>query len=422
MSQKHFSIAALVNYFQKEGDVILLESQMGNHPASNCSFIAARPQTWIKAWGNEINTFDGKSVRSFRRNPWAALKKYQSKAEGSVFGYLGYDLKNWVEHLQSENEEIIDSPDLYFFEPGFLAEIDSRGGMKVLQGSLPGSTTEGSEKFNIYLADQIKKEEYLKILNFSKEQIKEGDYYEINLSHPLLFDFEGDAWSLYQAMKEQGPVPFASFMKLDNLYVCSSSPERFLAKAGSKVWSQPIKGTIKREKGREKKLIDELKNSEKERAENLMIVDLVRNDMSRIAKKGTVKVKELFEIQSFETVHQMVSTVECEVERDMNTIEIIKACFPMGSMTGAPKIAAMQAIEKLENYRRGIYSGAIGYIKSNGDFDFNVVIRSAIIQNNKLLYPVGGAITSDSDPEKEWEETFLKAMALTRVIKKFPSV
>lgn len=422
MNQKHFSITTLVNYFQQEGNFVLLESQMENHPSSNRSYIAAKPLTWIKTWGTKVEIFNGEDVRSLNENPWNALNKYQNNAVGNIFGYLGYDLKNWIENLRSENVKHIGSPDLFFFEPGFLAEINSKGDIKVLKGVPPEPIAEIFADFSIELVSQVKKEEYLRIVNFAKEQIREGDYYEINLSHPLVFNFEGDPWALYKAMKEVGPVPFASFMKLDDFYICSSSPERFLAKEGSRVWSQPIKGTIRREKGKESKLINELKSSEKERAENLMIVDLVRNDMSRVAKKGTVKVKELFEIQSFETVHQMVSTVECEVEKDTDIIEIIKACFPMGSMTGAPKIAAMQAIEKLENYQRGIYSGAIGYIQPNGDFDFSVVIRSAIIQDNKLLYPVGGAITSDSDPQKEWEETFLKAMALTRVIKNFPSV
>ena len=214
-------------------------------------------------------------------------------------------------------------------------------------------------------------------------------------------------------MKRVGPVPFAGFMKLESLTVCSSSPERFLSRNGNKVCSQPIKGTIQRDSVNEQNAIDRLLNSEKERAENLMIVDLVRNDLNRIAKKGTVTVSNLFEIQTFQTVHQLVSTIDCEVEDSTNSIEIIKACFPMGSMTGAPKIATMKAIERIEDYQRGIYSGAMGYFKPNGDFDLNVVIRSALIQNGKLIYPVGGAITSDSIPENEWEETFVKAKALT---------
>ncbi|MGK7369838.1 MAG: chorismate-binding protein, partial [Candidatus Halalkalibacterium sp. M3_1C_030] len=167
----------------------------------------------------------------------------------------------------------------------------------------------------------------------------------------------------------------------------------------------------------DRELREDLRQSMKNRAENLMIVDLVRNDLSKIAKKGSVKVSDLFEIQTFGTVHQMVSTVEAESGTE-DPIDIIKACYPMGSMTGAPKISAMKSIEELENYRRGIYSGAIGYINPAGDFDFNVVIRTAIISGGDLYYSVGGAITGDSDPFEEWEETLVKARALTKVLDK----
>jgi para-aminobenzoate synthetase component 1 len=202
-------------------------------------------------------------------------------------------------------------------------------------------------------------------------------------------------------------------MNFEGFEICSSSPERFLSRSGDTAWSQPIKGTAPKSGGLES--ARKLAASEKERAENLMIVDLVRNDLNRIAEKGTVKVTGLFEIQSFETVYQMVSTVECKTPEATDSLELIKACFPMGSMTGAPKIAAMKAIDVFEEYKRGIYSGALGYFKPNGDFDLNVVISTAIIDGNKLVYPVGGAITSDSDPEEEWDETMLKAKAITNL-------
>jgi para-aminobenzoate synthetase component 1 len=206
-------------------------------------------------------------------------------------------------------------------------------------------------------------------------------------------------------------------MVFDEISVCCLSPERFLGRNGKRVFSQPIKGTMQRGNTQEEDaaLKEALRSSAKDRAENLMIVDLVRNDLGRIAKKGTVHVHDLFEIQSFGTVHQMISTVEAETEIG-NPIDIIQACYPMGSMTGAPKISAMKSIEELENYRRGIYSGAIGYIKPDGDFDFNVVIRTAIIRNEALYYSVGGAVTGDSDPLSEWEETLVKARALTQVL------
>jgi para-aminobenzoate synthetase component 1 len=261
--------------------------------------------------------------------------------------------------------------------------------------------------------------EYLNLVKKAQKDIFEGDYYEVNLSHSVEFSFQGDSFSLYKAMRNAGPVPFGGYLTVDDLSICCASPERFLARNGQNVWSQPIKGTIPREPGRNStEAIEKLKSSEKERAENLMIVDLVRNDMSRVAEKNTVRVLDLFEIQSFETVHQMVSTVECRVSEEVDSIEVIKACFPMGSMTGAPKIAAMRAIEEYENYQRGVYSGALGYIKPDGDFDLNVIIRTAIIEGNSLVYPVGGAITSDSDPKAEWEETLIKARAITNILER----
>ena len=214
-------------------------------------------------------------------------------------------------------------------------------------------------------------------------------------------------------MNKKASAPFSCFYKIDDKYLLCASPERFLAKHGTKIIAQPIKGTVKkgRTEAENTDLIEQLQNDEKERAENVMIVDLVRNDLAKTAKPGSVKVEELFGIYSFNTVHQMISTVVSEVNSDVHPVDILKAAFPMGSMTGAPKVMVMQTIEQYENFKRGLYSGAVGYITPDGDFDFNVVIRS-VLYNSKNKYisvPVGGAITFDSIAEKEWEEILLKA-------------
>ncbi len=417
MSRKDEIISKLVNHFRSVGEeVILLESQMEGHPASKRSYLAAQPLHSIKAGHGIVELKCGAEVVRQEHNPWVALKAFVDRHRDWVFGFLSYDLKNDLEALESGNEPLTDTADLYFFVPSFLAEIGSDGSTTLLKGTMPDVKPPSSPELTLSFVSQIDKEEYLKKVRRAQQQIREGDYYEINLSHPLQYRIEGDSWALYQKMKEAGPVPFASYISAEGVEVCSASPERFIARKGSQVWSQPIKGTIDRSADNEQEQIERLLHSEKEKAENLMIVDLVRNDMSRIAKEGSVRVNNLFEIQTFQTVHQMVSTVECKVDLTMHSVDIIKACFPMGSMTGAPKIAAMKAIEELENYKRGIYSGAIGYLNPEGDFDFNVVIRSAIIQSDKLVYPVGGAITSDSDPEQEWEETLIKARALTEAV------
>ncbi|MBD3616374.1 MAG: anthranilate synthase component I family protein [Gracilimonas sp.] len=421
MSKKQNYISQLITRLREQGAIILLESQMKNHPASTKSFLAAQPKAWIKAYGNEIRVIEDGEERITKGNPWDALQKFRSKTEDWLFGYLGYDLKNYVEEVSSENQALNDAPDLFFMVPELLLEIDSQHNIQVIKGELPEGIEPSEirmfDKFSVQLESRIEETEYLKRVEMAQKDIFEGDYYEINLSHPLQFSFYGDPLDLYERMKEAGRVPFGSYVEVDGLAICCASPERFLAKKGSRVWSQPIKGTAARLPGQNPSLdIERLKNSEKERAENLMIVDLVRNDLSRIALKKSVKVSKLFEIQSFETVHQMVSTVECEVEKSAESIDLIKACFPMGSMTGAPKIAAMKAIDEYENYKRGVYSGALGYISPEGDFDFNVIIRTAIIDGNNLVNPVGGAITSDSDANAEWEETLLKARAITNIL------
>ncbi len=414
MNNKDYVISQLVEHFKSEGKLMLLESQMHGHTASNLTYFATEPNSWIKANGEVIEVWDGTNISVKKGNAWQELEAYKSSTKGWLFGYLGYDLKNSIEDLSSDNKSLIEAPDLFFFEPRILIEIDMDGNLRLIIGEVP-SQLEAPNFYSFSLKQKkiISKRDYLHKIEQAQIDIEEGDYYEINISHPLEFEFEGEPWSLYQEMKRVGPVPFAGFLRLDSLAVCSSSPERFLSRIKNKVSSQPIKGTIQRNSENEQEAIDSLLNSEKERAENLMIVDLVRNDLNRIAKKGSVVVSNLFEVQSFRTVHQLVSTIDCEVEDSTSSVEIIKSCFPMGSMTGAPKIATMKTIERLEDYRRGIYSGAIGYFKPNGDFDLNVVIRSALIQNGKLIYPVGGAITSDSIPENEWEETFVKAKALT---------
>lgn len=414
MPNKNSHILQLVQHLQPFGEVILLESQKDDHLSNEKSLIAGKPKAWIKAKGNLIELYKNGKTEVFEKNPWEAVKEFSKEENSWLFGYLGYDLKNSIEKLESNNKSLSAAPDLFFMVPEILIQILKNGEVEVLLGTIPNEF-EGSteiEEFSFFDKECIDKGKYISKIKKAKEYILEGDFYEVNLSHSLSFNCTGNPLSLYEKMKDKGPVPFGAYIFMDGISICCASPERFLARRGNRVWSQPIKGTTSNnEKINEEEKERELK-SEKNLAENLMIVDLVRNDLSRVAKRGSVKVKDLFQVQKFETVLQMVSTIEGEVESDQKAIDIIKACFPMGSMTGAPKIAAMNAIEELEDYKRGIYSGAIGYITPSQDFDFNVVIRTAIIEKNRLIYPVGGAITSDSDPLEEWEETLIKARAL----------
>lgn len=419
MQKNQNYISNLIRHLRTTGDVIFLESQMDGHQSSTKSYLAAQPESLIQAVGEHVEVVEASESRSFTDNPWTALQAFREKHTDWMFGFLGYDLKNSIEKLECTNPALIQAPDLYFMVPGLLIEIDTNGELNVLKGVLPENLQEekgNARSLDIRLQNRISQDDYMSHIEQAKNDIYEGAYYEINLSHALEYSLEGDSLDLYQAMKKEGPVPFAGYIELENLSVCCSSPERFLAREGKRLWSQPIKGTALRVNGSDSEhAVKRLKESEKERAENLMIVDLVRNDLSRVALKNSVRVSKLFEIQSFETVHQMVSTVECELDSDLSSVEVLKACFPMGSMTGAPKIASMEAIERYENYKRGVYSGALGYFKPDDDFDFNVIIRTAIIEGEKLVYPVGGAITSDSDPEDEWAETLVKARAITNI-------
>ncbi|TVR16006.1 MAG: anthranilate synthase component I family protein [Balneolaceae bacterium] len=407
----------------RDEEVILLESQMEGHPSSKKTLAALKPKRWIRAESDQITIFNGTRTTSFRGDPWEALKVFRNTKNGWLFGYLGYDLKNFTEKLQSVNRAMYQFPDLYFMEPESLliyenGEVSLYGNPVELENISPGKT-ESSKPDAVDVKELVTKEEYIKNVVLIKERIAAGDFYELNYSYALQTEWKTHPYRLFQKMRAVNPVPFGAYIQMEEGAVCSISPERFLRKEGGKIISEPIKGTSVRMENAEadKQSRQELLN-EKNRAENLMIVDLVRHDLSKVAKTGSVQVEKLFDVQSFGTVHQLLSTVVAEAANNTDAVDIVKECFPMGSMTGAPKIEVMKAIDNLENYKRGIYSGAIGYFTPDDDFDFNVVIRSAIVQNHCLTYPVGGAITSDSDADAEWEETKIKAQSLTKVFRK----
>lgn len=415
-------IYRLIEKADPEIPAILMESQLDDHPSSRYIIYATDPSVIIQARGKQVTIEVNGRTNRLSHNPWDALKKVRHDYPGWYVGYLGYDLKNHIENLTSGNTDLTGAPDLFFFQPGTLLIYDRlKENLSICRGvseDIDGSEIGDPGEIEIEgLRSLTGTDLYLKKISDVKELIREGEFYEINLSHVLKGRLRGNGFNLYKRMKNTGPVPFASYLRWDQFEICCASPERFLCRQGERVFSQPIKGTAPRkgDKKDDEIIRERLLSSDKDRAENLMIVDLVRHDLSKISIPGTVRVPGLLELQSFETVHQLISTIECKVEHDRDSVEILKACFPMGSMTGAPKIRAMQVIDEFEDYKRGIYSGAIGYIRPDNNFDFNVVIRTAILKKGNLFYPVGGAITSDSVPEEELEETFIKARALTNV-------
>lgn len=388
--------------------MLWLDSQDASHPAARVSWLAQHADVILR-YAQGVATVDAGGERHvWTCDGFTALARARAAWPGWWAGYLGYDLKNDLEDLMSRNPDPVGAPDLVFMRWTEVRCVAASSSLPFDVGQAAVSEPK----------PMLTRDAYVEAIRAAKRHIEEGDIYEINLSHPMAAQVEGDARAVYAAMREVGPVPFAAYMEFDGIGVCCASPERFVSKEGRALRSDPIKGTTGRgaTPERDETLRGELLASEKNRAENLMIVDLVRHDFSRVCIPGSVKVDRLFEIQTFRTVHQMVSTVVGELQDNVSVEAVLAACFPMGSMTGAPKIRAMQLIEELETWKRGIYSGAIGFITESGDFSFNVVIRSAVIRNGHLTYGVGGAITSDSDPETEWEETLIKARALVHAI------
>lgn len=372
------------------------------------------------------------SIKTDYENAFQDLYQYQSQTKDWLFGYLSYDLKNDTEALHSNNFDGLDFPDLFFFQPKKLFLIkENQVEIQYLRmcddeiefdfEEILSITSIINHPSSINIQQRISKENYLSKVSKMLEHIHRGDIYEANFCMEFYAEnAQIEPLEIYQKLNAISEPPFAVYFKNNFQYLLSASPERYLRKEGLKVISQPIKGTARRsfDVEQDEQLKSDLAQNEKERSENIMIVDLVRNDLSHTATKGSVQVEELCQIYTFKQVHQMISTIVSEVENSTSPIEILRTTFPMGSMTGAPKISAMQIIEALEETKRGLYSGAVGYFTPNGDFDFNVVIRSILYnaKNQYLSFSVGSAITSQAIPEMEYEECLLKAKAMFEVL------
>jgi para-aminobenzoate synthetase component 1 len=373
------------------------------------------------------------SIKTDFHNAFEDLKQYQQTTRDWLFGYLTYDLKNDIEELQSANFDGLEFPDLFFFQP---KKIFSLKGNQLEIQYLAMCDDEVEEDYNEILESQkskvesrpnflinqrISKEDYISKVNSVLDHIHRGDIYEANFCMEFYAeDATINPLEKFEKLNEISQAPLTVFFKNHKQFLLSASPERYIRKIGDQIISQPIKGTSKRfvDKIEDENSKMQLEADPKERAENIMITDLVRNDLSHTAQKGSVKVVELCKIYSFLQVHQMISTITSRLDSQYSPIDVLKTTFPMGSMTGAPKISAMNIIDKLEETKRGLYSGAVGYFTPDGDFDFNVVIRSILYNQEKeyVSFSVGSAITSQSVPEKEYEECLLKAKAMQEVL------
>ena len=378
------------------------------------------------------------SVKTDYHNAFEDLKQYQQTTKDWLFGYLSYDLKNDVEVLHSNNFDGLDFPDLFFFQPKKIVtlkgsqleiqyltmcddEVESDY-QEILKFQSPiFATTVLSRLPSEEVQQRISKENYLKKVSRILEHIHRGDIYEANFCMEFFLENANiNPLEKFLKLNKISKSPLAVFFKNNTHFLLSASPERYLKKEGELVISQPIKGTAKRflDAVEDERSKSELASDPKERTENIMISDLVRNDLSRTAQKGSVKVEELCGIYSFEQVHQMISTITSKLDHQYTVADVIKTTFPMGSMTGTPKVSVLKIIEELEETKRGLYSGAVGYFTPNSDFDFNVVIRSILYNQEKKYasFSVGSAITSQSIPKMEYEECLLKAKAMREVL------
>jgi para-aminobenzoate synthetase component 1 len=361
-------------------------------------------------------------------NAFDDLAKFKANNTGWMTGFLGYDLKNEIEQVNSANADHLQFPDLYFFVPQHLiivkddtVDIQSDNAEELFKtvNEFVGMAPPPPSQINIQT--RFNKTAYIDTVNQIKAHISRGDIYVTNFCQEFYAeDASINPVHIFQKLNEASPNPFACFFKYHQQYILCASPERFLAKRDNKLISQPIKGTAKRgiDKASDQAIIQQLRSNPKEQQENVMIVDLVRNDLTHSAVPGTVKVEELFGIYSFKQIHQMISTVVCELDSYIGIVEAVRNTFPMGSMTGAPKLSAMQLMEQYELTKRGVYSGAVGYFSPDGDFDFNVVIRSILYNEIEkyLSFQAGSAITYHADAAFEYEECLLKVKAIMEVL------
>jgi len=407
----------MLNWANRFNIFCLLDNQHYNFttPAFECLLAAGSKKNITAAAGTAFET----------------LKDFYKENKGWLFGHLGYDLKNETEKLHSKNVDGIGFDDLHFFVPEVVIKLGEaevnifcEGEAKnIFDDILAEPTSVINNTHNkAAVKNRFSKNDYISTIQKLRQHILYGDCYEINFCQEFFAtDALIDPLNIYHKLVQLSPNPFAALYKHNDKFCICASPERYLKKKGHKIISQPIKGTSKRDLiNSENDLQNKnyLSQNEKEKSENVMVVDLVRNDLSKVCKQGSVKVEELFGVYSFPQVHQMISTISGVVKEGIDWVDIIKATFPMGSMTGAPKKSVMELIEQYEQTKRGLFSGAIGYIDPAGDFDFNVVIRSIFYNATAryLSFQAGGGITFYSDAEKEYEECLLKAAAMIKVL------
>lgn len=435
-----------------------LDSGMDPYKLGRYSFIGSDPFLVLKSRGNDINITQDSQTKNLTEDPFTVLdnllKTYQLDYHSSLMpfiggavGYLSYDLCHFIENLPSVAVDDLKLPECYFcFYDVVLAFDNLEEKAYIISTGFPESTEKERKNRAIQRLNKMRKriacdavssseivtapislpekevtikgdfgqQEYVKVIDKARQYIIDGDIFEVNISQRFESQLNIKPYKLYRKLRSINPAPFACYLGFDDVTVVSASPERFLRLQGDFVETRPIKGTRPRGNNpqQDEKLADELLNSVKDRAENMMIVDLERNDLGRVCRYGSVKVTEMAILEVFPTVFHLTSTVVGRLEEGKKGIDLLRATFPGGSITGAPKVRAMEIIDELEPTRRSIYTGNIGYLSFNGNLDLNIAIRTFIIKGKRVYFQVGGAVVYDSDPEAEYKETLHKAKAL----------
>jgi para-aminobenzoate synthetase component 1 len=435
-----------------------LDSGMDPQKLGRFSFMGSDPFLVMRSRGDEITLIKKGAEEKRRGNPFDVLgellKAYTIDRDstpipftGGAVGYLSYDLCHFIEKLPTQAEDDLHLPESYLgFYDAIVAFDHQENKTYIISTGFP---EKGEEKRKHRATDRLNElksmvalapppsalkdipfkkgmklkanfshRSYLEAVSKAREYICAGDIFQVNLSQRLEADIAIPPYELYKRLRKINPAPFANYFGFGDVFIAGASPERFLKVRGDRVETRPIKGTKPRGKTpkEDKALAESLINSTKDRAENIMIVDLERNDIGRVCRYGTVKVSELAILETYPTVFHLTSTVEGEMREGKNIIDLLKATFPGGSITGAPKVRAMEIIDELEPTRRSVYTGSLGYIGFNGDMDLNIVIRTFIIKDGRAYFQVGGAIVYDSQPEAEYTETLDKGRALIRAL------
>jgi len=440
--------AELFSGYADKAWAVFLDSGFPGSTQGRYDIIAAEPVCTLVTHGltTEI-TCNGVTTQS-TENPFDLVKQQLQKFQGfkltddlpfngGAIGYFSYDLARRLETLPAMAEDAEHIAEMAVGIYQWAVIVDHHQQQSYLVGHCDQQKWQGlTDQFSrlqfprtdhhaFKVVSEIKsnmdKNFYFDAFDKIKHYLKEGDCYQVNLTQRFVASCEGNPWTAYQTLRKLNAAPFSCYLNLPEVQVLSSSPERFLKLTDGAVETKPIKGTRPRKPGYEEDLqqIKELEASSKDRAENLMIVDLLRNDISKTCKSGSVKAPLLFDIESYATVHHLVSTVTGVLAEDQHALDLLKSCFPGGSITGAPKIRAMEIIEELEPNRRGIYCGAIGYIGFNGNMDTNIAIRTLVHSENTIRFWAGGGIVNDSVAEEEYQESFDKAAAMLDLLRRF---